>query len=60
MEIIVKGIEDVDVPVTKEGEEYEKLQKAMEKNIRQKLELRSTDEVTFQIQKSSGQIKNAI
>ena len=51
MEIIVKGIEGVDVPVTKEGEEYEKLQKAMEKNIRQKQQPRNTDEVTFHIQK---------
>ena len=49
MEIIVKGVEGIDIPITKEGEEYEKLQRDMEKQIRQRLQLRNTDEVTFQI-----------
>lgn len=56
MEIIIKGIEGIDVPVTKEGEEYERLQRTMEKQIRQKLELKKTDEVTFLIRKKEGGI----
>jgi len=52
MEVIIIGVEGIDIPITKDDEEYYELQNTMEDSIRERLQLKKTDEVTFRFQKA--------